>query len=160
METKRKVGITLCSVSLGIEVILLGFVAFLYFYFVPLPLIIGGLCIAMIVVQCKNLSPKVQLIMSIIALVVAVLQFLMPVAILLIISYSGPSSDSDAVGYIIILFILIPVMILSVAVVVLLSVNVKMAHDMNKAGGAPNQSVVYVIAEDGTQQAMVVQQMN
>ena len=73
----------------------------------------------------------------------------------------GPSnSDSDAVGYYIISIILIPVILLCIVVVVLLSVNIKMAHDMTRAGGQPAQQVVYVTAQDGTHQAMVVQGMN
>ena len=147
MERKRKVGITLCAVSLGIEVLMGNF-------------ILIGLLIAMIVIQCKMSSPYTQLILSIISLVAAVLQFLIPIIVILLMVFTEPTHDSAGAGYDVVLMILIPVIILCIVVMVLLSVNVKMAHDMNRKGSShPVQQVVYVTAQDGTQQAMVVQQM-
>eukprot|EP00116_Pleurobrachia_bachei_P011010 sb/3471272/ len=167
METKRKVGITLCSVSLGIEVLLLGAAGFCvmccdYVFsllFALLSLAVGGLCIAMIVLQCVKSSPNGQLIMSIIALVGAVLQLLCSTGyvVFTLIFYIGWLDSFVISIWVIIVVICILVVI---AVVVMLSVNVKMAYDINRAVGAPNQSVVYVTAEDGAQQAMIVQQMS
>ena len=58
-----------------------------------------------------------------------------------------------------ILTLVVPVFeVLALAVIIMLSVNVKIAKDMKQGGW--NQQVVMVTMEDGTQQAMTVQEMN
>ena len=165
MEKKRKVGITLCSVSLGIEVLLIPGIAgalhdtsYLHYSLAALiPLLLAGLCVAMIVMQCKMFCPKTQFMMSVAALIVAVLQFIVP-TILFFVIITGDNGDSFWSTAFLLIAIMVPVAILCIVVIVLLSVNVKLAKDMKQGGGA--QQVVFVTAEDGTQQAMAVQEMN
>ena len=74
MDNRRKIGVGVCSVALGFEVVSLVALIFQIWEFLPVQLIIIGLCIAMIVVQVMGITARAHLIMSIIALIVAVIQ--------------------------------------------------------------------------------------
>ena len=102
MEGKRKTGIALCSVCIAIQVLLTGAHVGMgyaqgdsgydtsFYYTIPIPVILAGMCVAMIVIQCA----KTQLIVSIGALVLAVIQFIMPIILLIAGIFEETSSDS------------------------------------------------------------------
>ena len=120
-------------------------------YLILVPLSVGGLCITMIS------TPKGQLIISVVTLLVAVAQFILPfVFIDYMINYKSKDESTglmDAIGYVfVILFICIPILVLSLPIVIMISVNIKLSYDMRKAGG--EQSVVHLTTQDGGQQVV------
>ena len=144
MDNRRKIGVGVCSVALGFEVVSLVALIVGIWEFLPVQMIIIGLCIAMIVVQVMGITARAHLIMSIIALIVAVIQVIAFAVVLAIdIDNNAELNTEDAgVNQAFYYYICVPICLLFVVVTVPLCINVKLASVMNKDGAS--QQVVYV----------------